>query len=223
MKFFVPFLALLLISCGSARTTDKLLAEVWQSDQDVRHQMWALTKAFEAEQRPELLDSMVVAVERMEAVDSRNMAIVDSLLQRGVPRGLTAQSYKTIWIVIDHAPLEKQVQYLPLVEQMAANGVVGRDEYAILFDRVLMGQNKPQRYGSQSVQFGEAGQLQLYLWPVESPDLLDSLRASVGLSPMSEYLQLLSDTTGSEVVFDPAITVEQLVAMRQRATTQACE
>ena len=34
--------------------------------------------------------------------------------------------------------------------------------------------------------------MQLYVYPVENPNLLDSLRASVGLSSMADYLELLT-------------------------------
>ena len=85
-------------------------------------------------------------------IDNENMAVVDSLLQQGLPEGLSAESYKTIWIVIDHASLEKQEQHLSHIEQMTLRGLVDRDNYAILFDRIAMKRNRPQRYGSQSVQ-----------------------------------------------------------------------
>lgn len=44
-----------------------------------------------------------------------------------------------------------------------------------------MKQNRPQRYGSQSVQFGTPGNMHLYIWPVENAESLDSLRAIVGM------------------------------------------
>lgn len=214
MRNLVSLVVLLLVACGVPQTADRILAEVWQRDQAIRHQMMELTRAVMVEGRMELVDSLLATNEAMERIDAENMAVVDSLLAEGLPGGLSADSYKTIWIVIDHASQEKQEQYLPLVEQMAAAEMVGWDEYATLFDRVAMKQNRPQRYGTQSVQFGEPEAMQLYLWPVECPAELDSLRASVGLSPIAEYLEVLTQTTGLEAKFDPQMTVEKLNALR---------
>ena len=141
-------------------------------------------------------------VDEQQRIDEENMAVVDSLLQRGLPTCLSADSYKTIWIVIDHASLEKQEQYLPIVEQMSRDGLIGKDEYAILCDRIAMKQNRPQRYGSQVVQFGSIDAMKLYLWPVETPAELDSLRASAGLSPIAEYLNQVYKESGIEVKYE---------------------
>ena len=219
MRITFPIVGLILLictACNNSKSTDELLAKVWESDQSIRQQMVELTKAVTTENRTDLIDSLISTSEQVERIDAENMAIVDSLLLNGLPQGLSAQSYKTIWIVIDHSTLEKQVQYLPLIEKMATAGLIAPDEYAILFDRVAMKQNRPQRYGSQSVQFGRPDAMQLYIWPDENPAQLDSLRSEVGMSPIAEYLKTLTKTTGIEAKFDPAMTVEELNKIRER-------
>lgn len=219
MRITFPIVGLLLFictACNNSKSTDELLAKVWESDQSIRQQMVELTKAVTTENRTDLIDSLISTSEQVERIDAENMAIVDSLLQNGLPQGLSAQSYKTIWIVIDHSTLEKQVQYLPLIEKMSTAGLIAPDEYAILFDRVAMKQNRPQRYGSQSVQFGRPDAMQLHIWPVENPIQLDSLRSEVGMSPIAEYLKTLTKTTGIEAKFDPTMTVEELNKIRER-------
>ena len=161
-----------------------------------------------------MIDSLIAGVEAVEKVDTKNISIIDSLLRYGLPENLTPQSYKTIWIVIDHASLDKQEQYLPLIEEMSQNGLIGKDEHAILYDRIAMKRNCPQRYGSQTVQFGKPDAMNLYVYPVENPALLDSLRASVGMSSMEEYLKQLTKTTGIEAKYDAELTIEQFEAMR---------
>ena len=209
-------IVLLFVACGGGvRQTDKLLVEVWAKDQGVRRQMMELTKAVTTiDGREDLIDSLVVVSEKLERIDAENMAIVDALLQQGLPEGLSAESYKTIWIVIDHAPLDRQVYYLPLVEQMATHGMIGKAEFATLYDRVAMKQNHPQRYGSQSVQFGTSESMQLFVWPVESPEILDSLRASVGMGPIADYILQLTTTTGIEAQYIPTLSVEELNKLR---------
>lgn len=214
-RLLIIILALLGVACGGgARQTDQLLAEVWTKDQSARRQMVELTKAVTVDGCAELIDSLIVASEHMERIDAENMATVDSLLQQGLPEGLSPESYKTIWIVINHSTLERQLHYLPLIEQMASRGVIGHDEYATLYDRVAMKQNRPQRYGTQSVQFGSPENMQLFIWSVESPDELDSLRASVGLMPMADYLRTLTQTVGIEAQYIPTLTTAELNALR---------
>ena len=207
-------IALLLVGCAATKSTDTLLAEAWNDDQQPRQQLVELTKAVTVEGRTELIDSLVLVNEIIERNDAKNIKVVDKILKRGLPQGLAKESYKTIWIVIDHAPLAKQEQYLPLVEQMAADGYVGVDEYAILYDRVAMGQNRHQRYGSQLVQFGNADNLQLYVWPIENVEELDSLRSAVGLSSFYNYLKDIEETMGIVPVYDTTLTIEELNKMR---------
>ena len=142
-------IALCMVACNTNKSTDALLVEVWNNDQSAREQMVELTRAVTIEGRTDLIDSLIAGVEAVEKVDIKNISIIDSLLRDGLPENLTPQSYKTIWIVIDHASLEKQEQYLPLIEEMSQNGLIGKDDHAILFDRIAMKRNCPQRYGSQ--------------------------------------------------------------------------
>ena len=206
----------LLAACNSPKATDKVLAEVWHSDQSIRIQMAELMKAVVTEGHTELIDSLISVGDEMQRRDSVNISIVADILQSGVPKGLTKESYKTIWIVIDHSSIDKQVQYLPLVEQMASEKLIEKDDFAVLFDRVALGQNRPQRYGSQTVQFGTPEDMQLYVWPVENPVTLDSLRESVGLSPLANYLEQLAEITGIRPQFIPTLTIEELNEMRGR-------
>ena len=188
--------ALLLVGCATTKSTDTLLAEAWNDDQQPRQQLVELTKAVTVEGRTELIDSLILVNDIVERNDAKNIKVVDKILKSGLPQGLSEESYKTIWIVIDHAPLEKQEQYLPLVEQMATEGYVGVDEYAILYDRVAMGQNRHQRYGSQLVQFGAVDAQKLYVWPIEDGAKVDSLRNTVGMSSFSDYLKDIEEATG---------------------------
>ena len=214
MKKLIVALSIFLVACSTLKSTDTLLKEVWNDDQQPRQQMLKLTKAVTVDGRTELIDSLILVNEIVERNDARNIKVVDKILKRGLPQGLSEESYKTIWIVIDHAPLEKQEQYLPLVEQMANASYIGLDEYAILYDRVAMGQNRPQRYGSQIVQFGNADNLQLYVWPIEDAEKLDSLRNAVGMSSFYNYLKLIEETMGIPTVYNTHLTIEELNKMR---------
>ena len=214
MRKLIVVFSIFLVACSTLKSTDTLLKEVWNDDQQPRQQMLKLTKAVTVDGRTELIDSLILVNEIVERNDARNIKVVDKILKRGLSQGLSEESYKTIWIVIDHAPLEKQEQYLPLVEQMANASYIGLDEYAILYDRVAMGQNRPQRYGSQLVQFGNADNLQLYVWPIEDAEKLDSLRNAVGMSSFYNYLKDIEETMGITPVHNTTLTIEKLNKMR---------
>jgi hypothetical protein len=214
MRRFISILGLLLVACGSTKSTDEILAEVWEKDQAIRVQMLKLNTAVIVEGRTELIDSLVSVSEEVERIDDENLVIVEDVLQQGLPAGLSADSYNTIWIVIDHASIEKQEEYLPIVEQMSAEGLIPIDKHAILLDRVAMRQKRPQRYGSQVLQFGQADAVKSYVWPVENPMVLDSLRTSVGMSPIADYVNQITETTGIEAIYNPDMTVEEITQMR---------
>ena len=205
---------IVLIGCSSSKNTDKILIEVFERDQYIRNQMIELTKAVSKEGRTDLIDSLINIYNQTQLIDSQNIAVIDSILENGLPKNLSKESYKTIWIVIDHASLEKQEQYLTTIQQMANENLIKFNNYAILFDRIAMGNNRPQYYGSQTVQFGNYDDIKLYVWPIENFHNIDSIRKSIGMSPMNEYIKQLKNATSIEAIYDSTITIEELNIMR---------
>ena len=95
MRITFPIVGSILLictACNNSKSTDELLAKVWESDQSIRQQMVELTKAVTTENRTDLIDSLISTSEQVERIDAENMAIVDSLLLNGLPQGLSAQS-----------------------------------------------------------------------------------------------------------------------------------
>ena len=96
------------------------------------------------------------------------------------------------WLLVQHAPFAYQQQVLPLLLAALRADDARAGDVALLQDRVLVGEGKPQLYGSQA------------RYPVHpGPPVLDSIadeacvdvrRASVGLGPLAEYLQTLGVT-----------------------------
>ena len=123
-------------------------------------------------------------------VDSSNLAQVETLItQYGWvgksvigPRG----NY-TLWLVIQHAPLEAQVKYFPLMEKSVAEGESRASELAYLDDRIRMRQGKPQRYGSQVITNPQTGAQEFYV--IEDEEHVNERRAAAGLEPLEEYAQ----------------------------------
>ncbi len=197
-------------TCSSAAQTDSLLCELHNRDQQIRHELMRMQRAFIAEQRLELVDSIVMLVEEEERTDSLNRVVVDSLLQNGWPEGLSEQSNHTIWLIIDHGDVEYQERYLPLIEQQAMRGIISLADYATLSDRVYVRRQRPQRYGTQTGYKQRDGEVFTFVYPIEDVDALDSLRLSVGLDSMHHYLRQVGKTLGTSIEIDPGLTWKNL-------------
>jgi tetratricopeptide (TPR) repeat protein len=91
----------------------------------------------------------------------------------------------TLWLVIQHAPLETQEKYLPLLKESVMDGESSGNHLALLQDRILMRQGKAQIYGSQIVSDPETGGQKVY--EVEDPEKINERRAEVGLGPIEDY------------------------------------
>lgn len=199
---------------SSAAQTDSLLCELHERDQQIRHELMRVQRAFIADQRDELVDSIVMLVEEEERTDSLNRVVVDLLLQNGWPEGLSEQSNQTIWLIIDHGDVEYQERYLPLIEQQAMRGIISLADYATLSDRVNVRRQRPQRYGTQTGYTQRDGETFTYVYPIEDIAKLDSLRLSVGLDSMHIYLRQVSETLGTSVAIDTTLTWETLNALQ---------
>ena len=190
--------------------TDSLLCQLHYQDQQIRHELMAVQRAFIAEQRAELLDSIVMFVDEQERTDSINRTIVDSLLRDGWPEGLSEESNQTIWLIIDHGDVDYQERYLTLIEQQVSKGIIDAADFATLSDRVNVRRQRPQRFGTQTGYKQRDGEVFTFVYPIENIDALDSLRLSVGLDSMHIYLRRVSETLGTPVEIDPGLTWEEI-------------
>jgi len=91
-----------------------------------------------------------------------------------------------LWLVIQHANLELQEKYLPLLSESVKKGESKGSNLALMQDRILMRKNEKQIYGSQIVRNQDTGMWEVY--PVKDPDNVNKRRAEVGLGPIEEYL-----------------------------------
>lgn len=76
---------------------------------------------------------------------------------------------------------------MPLVRASVEAGDLERRTFALLEDRVLVGEGKPQVFGTQLFRSETTGKLEFY--PIEDESNVDLRRQEVGLEPLSEYLE----------------------------------
>jgi len=95
------------------------------------------------------------------------------------------QGNGALFLVIQHADLETQLKYLPIMREAVKKGNARGSSLALLEDRTALRQGKNQTYGSQIGTNSETGKH--YVLPLEDPDNVDKRRAEVGLGPIAEY------------------------------------
>jgi len=97
------------------------------------------------------------------------------------------QANMTLWLVIQHAPLDIQEKYLPLLKASVLLGESQGSHLALLEDRIQMRQGKPQIYGSQIIYDEETGKEMIYeIW---EPEFVNQRRKEVGLGPIEDYVK----------------------------------
>ncbi len=130
------------------------------------------------------------------AVDEDNTAWAISLLDEFDFAALVSEQptlAADIAALIQHGDISAQRRLLDLVEPFALAGGFNGMRYALLYDRVAVAEDRPQRYGSQfRCENGE----QVYP-PIEDPDMVDERRATLGLEPLAVYQARTNQFYGS--------------------------
>lgn len=97
------------------------------------------------------------------------------------------QANTALWLVIQHAPLEVQEKYLPLLKKSVLENESSGNHLALLEDRTQMRSGKPQTYGSQITIDKETGKQVVYeIW---DPEYVNQRRREVGLGPIEDYVK----------------------------------
>jgi len=128
---------------------------------------------------------------KIKVIDSSNMVQVAKILDNRGWLGedvIGKQGNVTLFLVVQHANLETQKKYLPMLKDAVKNGNAKPSFLAMLEDRVAMLDGKKQIYGSQVDTNKETGEL--YVHPIIDPDNVDKRRAEVGLGKLSDYLTM---------------------------------
>lgn len=161
------------------------LERMHESDQKLRGELEEVEKkhGYESKQVQELW-------ERQNKIDAANQRRVEEIFAKhGWPSpakvGETASS--AAFLIVQHAPLEYQEKYFPLLAKAVERGELRKSSFALLEDRILMRKGKPQIYGSQLTLDPETQKLKLH--PIEDEERVDERRKAVGLPPLAEYMK----------------------------------
>lgn len=197
MKRFFSFLFLALISnaalaqvnsfeIDSSKFNKKLMQQldtILKDDQTFRIKWMDMIKA---KASPSAVDS-VKAIARQQ--DAKNLIKVkDIIANHGWlgPQDVGMNASQGLFLVIQHADLVTQQEYLPIVRKAEKDGKTLSSNLAILEDRIAMRTGNKQSYGSQGFKDKKTGRS--YIYPIIDPDRLDSRRKAMGMPPMKSYV-----------------------------------
>ncbi|QKZ14645.1 DUF6624 domain-containing protein [Spirosoma sp. KUDC1026] len=128
-------------------------------------------------------------------IDASNLARTEAILkQYGYPgKKLVGEpTNEAVFYIIQHS--DKIDTYLPQVKQAAEHGELPFRLYAMMLDRSLMHQYKPQIYGTQAScrTLQHEAKQQCFVWPIADYDDVNTLRKKAGFTQtVEEYAQQL--------------------------------
>ncbi|GHN01567.1 hypothetical protein WSM22_30560 [Cytophagales bacterium WSM2-2] len=141
----------------------EILSEVYKSDQKIRRENNLIKYAKE---------------------DHRNQELVISIIEKcGMPtlHEVNQEQMDAIWLGLQHTDSKYRIKYFPLIEKAVKNGDLSKEQYALMKDRILMDEGKPQLFGSQ-IKNGK-------LYDLEKPETVNERRREMGLEPIEDYLK----------------------------------
>ena len=125
-------------------------------------------------------------------IDSANMVFIEKyFLAKGYPGKSVVgeESSLVAWHVLQHNP-DKIPTYLPIIKQAAADGEISMISAAMMEDRYLMHEGKPQVYGTQGMSFDDARGS--FIWPIENSETVNERRLKAGFDEtIEEYAKVL--------------------------------
>jgi hypothetical protein len=121
--------------------------------------------------------------------DASNLARIEAIVKRwGFPLNTLVgdDGVAAAFLLVQHASDKAfQARVLRQLEPRVKTGHISGDQFALLTDRVLVEQGKPQIYGTQ-LKGVEGGELKLA--PIDAALEVDQRRREMGMPPLADYL-----------------------------------
>jgi hypothetical protein len=158
------------------------LNQIYPKDQAGRQAIDSIQKRYG--QGSKQLDSLW---ESISCNDSADLECVIGILGRRSwpsPDEVGERASMAIFLVLQHADSGIHAIYVPLMRAAVQRGAARPEDLALMEDRLLTEQGKPQLYGSQ-VRTDPNGKASFF--PIADELNVDKRRASVGLEPLESY------------------------------------
>lgn len=183
-----------------------LLDTIRQDDQGPRRQINEIIEKYGRDS-----DELKQHWEKIATKDSINLIKVKKILdERGWPGKdiIGKRGNMTLFLVIQHADLEVQEKYLPMIKEAVKKENIRPSSLALLEDRIAIRKGSKQIYGSQIGRDADTGTY--YIYPLQDPDHVDKRRAEVGLGPLQDYISRW------DITWDPEKYKQQLPDLEKK-------
>ena len=139
-----------------------------------------LSEVYESDQRIRKVNDFI----KFAKEDHRNQELVISIIEKcGMPtlNEVSQKHMNAIWLGLQHTTEKYRKKYFPQIEKAVKNGDLSKQQYALMKDRILMDEGKPQIYGSQ-IKNGK-------LYKLENPETVNERRKKMGMGTIEDYLK----------------------------------
>jgi hypothetical protein len=160
------------------------LVQMFQADQDIRNK---LIQAGMASPDP-------VLQARMGELDAANTTRLQEIVaEYGWPDPALVgfDGAEAAFTLLQHAEYVVQKQLYPLLEAAYKSKRAAGQSYALLTDRILVKEGKPQIYGTQARPTQEWVNREPVFFDIEDEANVDQRRAEVGLPPLAKYTEMI--------------------------------
>ncbi len=128
-------------------------------------------------------------------VQERNEQELERLIAgKGWPRvgSVGKEAAMAAYLVTMHSHTGLQKKYLTTIKTMCEARELPWERYALIYDRSLFNENKPQRFGTHTKYNEQTKAEELY--PLEDASKVNEWRKELGLPPLEEYLKQFNIT-----------------------------
>jgi len=177
-------------TASSNEAVRRELVKMGEDDQKHRQDMMYLMDRLAGSDSEKVAKKWKQAVEQQNALDSRNRQRLDEIVkEHGWPKRSVfgEEASGVAFLVVQHAELDYQKKYLPLIKEAVTQKEARRSDLAMLEDRILTREGKKQIYGTQFRLNQKTKLMELY--PIEDEENVDARRVGVGLEPIAQYVK----------------------------------
>jgi len=150
---------------------------------DIRQQLRTMAEEDQAARQKKWIDS-----KEIEELSEKDRPALEAIFAHyGWPKvsAFGVEASNDFWLLIQHQPLPLQERMLNPMKAEVDAGEASKEKYAYLFDRVQLGEGKPQHWGTQArCEDGRA-----ILSPLDDAAHVEQARKEIGLDTLEESLK----------------------------------
>ncbi len=126
---------------------------------------------------------------KIHEIDSLNLIEVKEIIKEFgwlEADAIGEQGNKAIFLVIQHADIQTQNYYLPIIREAYQLGNLTSEHLALFEDRVAIRNGECQIYGTQIGRNSKTGEY--YVLPLINPEKVNIRRSKLGLNTLEDYV-----------------------------------